>query len=178
MKKRRLIIKIIVLAATIAILFAPLPFHHSTRIENSVTIARPPEAVYTYVTTPGNWPKWHPSSLAVSGATDHSLSLGETVTEDFRVAGRTGRVVWRVVEAAAPHSWTIDGMIGNRAAGTVRYSLAARAGGTDFKREFVYHAPNLLFVVLNRLSIRAQIDAESEQAVRQLKVVLESGPGS
>jgi len=35
-----------------------------------------------------------------------------------------------------------------------------------------------LFVILNRLSIRAQIDAESEQAVRQLKVVLESGPGS
>jgi hypothetical protein len=37
----------------------------------------------------------------VSGAIDHSLKVGEQVTEDFRVAGRRGRARWTVIERAA-----------------------------------------------------------------------------
>src|ERR1700741_3769940 len=78
-----------------AILFLPVELG-STRIVSTVDIARSPPEVFAYVTTPGNWPQWHPSSLAVSGAVDHPLEIGESVIEDFQVAGRRGRVTWRV----------------------------------------------------------------------------------
>ncbi len=64
-----------------------------TRIYTTIRVEEPPERLFEYVTTPGNWPAWHPSSLGVSGATDHSLEPGETVTEEYTVAGRRGRVI-------------------------------------------------------------------------------------
>jgi uncharacterized protein YndB with AHSA1/START domain len=67
-----------------------------SRIDKTIHIRKPVEQVFEFVTTPVNWPRWHPSSLAVSGAMDHSLEVGEQVTEEFLVAGRRGRVVWRV----------------------------------------------------------------------------------
>jgi len=83
---RKTIAVAVVLASFVLLPLVPLPFQDRTRITNSIAIARPPDAVFAYVTTPGNWPKWHPASKAVSGATDHSLVVGEKVTEDFIVA--------------------------------------------------------------------------------------------
>src|SRR5574341_566678 len=65
-----------------------------TRIYTTTYIRRPVEVVFEFVTKPGNWPQWHPSSLGVAGSTDHSLRVGEQCTETFRVAGRRGEVVW------------------------------------------------------------------------------------
>ena len=84
-----------------------------TRIRKSIRIQTPVEEVFEYVTTPGNWPAWHPSSLGVEGATDHSLEPGEQVTEGYRVAGRRGRVVWTVRERETPRRWVIAGRAEN-----------------------------------------------------------------
>jgi ketosteroid isomerase-like protein len=69
------------------------------RIYTAIHLTQPVEVVFDYVTTPGHWPRWHPSSLAVSGATGRSLMVGEQVTEEFLVAGRRGQVVWTVNSA-------------------------------------------------------------------------------
>jgi hypothetical protein len=42
----------------------------------------------------------------------------------------------------------------------------------------VYASPTLLFAVLNRLGIRAEVERESAEAVRRLKAVLEAGPAA
>ncbi|WP_435517351.1 SRPBCC family protein [Variovorax sp. GT1P44] len=159
-----------------AILLVPLEAD-TTRIVSTADIARPPPAVFAYVTTPGNWPKWHPSSLAVSGAVDHPLQIGETVTEDFEVAGRRGRALWRVTAREPDRLWRISGTIEGREAGTVSYSLAPTSTGTRFVREFDYRMPNLMLALLNRLSLQRRIEAESAQAVRQLKERIESSKG-
>src|SRR5690242_17223576 len=105
-----------------------------TRIYTKATIHCPAETVFEYVTTPGHWPEWHPSSLAVTGATDHSLEPGEQVEETFQVAGRRGRVVWTVSERDAPRRWVITGKILNSASGgIVSYALTPRADGTMFE---------------------------------------------
>jgi len=168
------LLTVIVILAGLAILgLMPLPFETTNRVINSVFIARPSEDVFNYVTTPGNWPKWHPSSLAVHGATGHSLHQGERVTEDYRVAGHEGTAEWMVVERNAPHTWRITATVGSRNAGWVRYEVAEENGGSRFTREFLYRPNTLLTVILDRLSIHAKIDAESSQAVRQLKEILE-----
>jgi len=155
-------------------LLLPLPWTDNTHIHTEALIGRPPQAVFDYVTTPGHWPEWHPSSLGVSGATDHSLQPGERVTEKFRVAGRSGLVVWMVTDSRPPQAWVIEGEVDGRKAGTVAYTLAADGGGTRFTRDFTYRSPNLLFAFLNRLALRQRVEAESAEAVRRLKANLES----
>lgn len=166
----------VVVAAVAGTLLAPLPFDLTTTIDNEIDIARPPVAVFDYVTTPGNWPKWHPSSLAVQGAVDHPLALGERVAEDFRVAGREGRVEWTVVAREVPTNWQIDGAVGGRPAGRVSYTLTPTTGGTRFHRRLTYVAPNLLFATLDHLTIRTRVTEESAEAVRRLKHQMEARP--
>ena len=148
-----------------------------TRIVTSSTIARPIEVVYEYVTTPGSWPRWHPSSLAVTGDADHSLMVGERVEEAFNVAGRRGRVVWSVTERDAPRRWVIDGKIIGGGGGTITYVLSpVTADITFFEREFVYPLASPLIALLDRLYVRRRIQAESAEALRRVKDVLETGP--
>jgi hypothetical protein len=149
-----------------------------TRIVTTATIQRPITVVYDYVTTPGHWPDWHPASLGVTGATDHSLAVGEQVTERFLVAGRRGEVVWTVREREAPIRWTIEGTItsGGGGSGTICYTLTPREeSATEFTREFSYPLPNFLYALLDTVVIRRRIAAESAKAVRRLKQLLEAG---
>jgi uncharacterized protein YndB with AHSA1/START domain len=144
-----------------------------SRVHKTIQIATPVERAFDYVTTPGNWPEWHPSSLEVSGATDHSLVPGEQVTEEFYVAGRRGRVVWTVREREAPRRWVIEGQIQGGGSGTVTYILTPHADGTTFERDFVYAMSNPLLALLDRLVLRRRVEAESAEALRRLKKVLE-----
>jgi uncharacterized protein YndB with AHSA1/START domain len=184
---RRLLRVAVVAAVLGAALWLPLPWTVSTRVAHRAQIARPPAQVYGYVTTPVNWPRWHPSSLAVSGAIDHSLQIGEQATEQFQVAGRHGSALWRVTALEYNRSWTIVGTIRGRVAGQVTYRIDAlkpaadaaapiseTTGTTRFEREFVYYAPNLLFVLLDYIKINSVVDDESRRAVANLKHVLES----
>jgi uncharacterized protein YndB with AHSA1/START domain len=173
--RRTVLPVLITICAIVVLLFVPLPWQPMTQIHSEVTIRRAPEEVFEYVSTPANWPAWHPSSLAVRGATDHSLQVGEKVTEDFRVAGRKGTVVWTVAGRRAPTFWSIDGDIDGRKAGTVTYTLTPIGAGTRFERDFTYRAPTLLFSLLNWAALRKQIDAESAEAVRRLKIKLDGG---
>jgi uncharacterized protein YndB with AHSA1/START domain len=144
-----------------------------TRIYKTIHIDIPIEEVFEYVTTPGNWPQWHPSSLGVSGATDHSLHPGEQVTEEFSVAGRRGRVVWTVREREAPRRWIIDGQVEGGGSGTITYALTPHNDGTTFEREFVYSMSNPLLALLDRLVLRRRVEAESAEALERLKDVLQ-----
>ena len=146
-----------------------------TRIYTSAMIACPIETLYDYVTTPAHWPEWHPSSLGVSDGVDHSLLVGEQVTERFLVAGRKGSAVWTVTERAAPNRWVIQGAIENsKGGGTITYTLSQRPDSVFFEREFIYPATGPLFAVLDALVLRRRIQAESEEATRRLKAKMEA----
>jgi uncharacterized protein YndB with AHSA1/START domain len=138
------------------------------------TIARTPEEVFVYVTTPGYWPEWHPSSLGVTGATDHSLIVGEEVTESFLVADRRGTAHWTVRERVAPSRWVIFGQVEGGGTGTITYTLTPQDGGTAFERDFTYKMNNPLLALLDTLILRHRIESESAEALRRLKERLET----
>jgi uncharacterized protein YndB with AHSA1/START domain len=145
-----------------------------TRIYTAAHINKPISEVFDYVTTAGNWPQWHPSSLGVSGATDHSGQPGEQITEKFLVAGRHGVAVWTVREQQSPTRWVIEGRVsGSGSGGTITYTLTPKNGGTHFEREFVYHFRNPLFALLDGLLVRPRVAAESAEGLRRLKQLLE-----
>ena len=96
------------------------------------------------------------------------------MTEDYRVAGRSGQVVWTVAKRESNREWIIDGEVDGRKAGVITYSLTPVEEGTRFEREFIYDSPNLLFAVFNRISIRDRVEAELTQGVKNLKQQLEA----
>ena len=144
-----------------------------TTIVTNTVIRRPMAEVFDYVTTPQHWLVWHPSSLGVSGATDHSLQIGEEVTEQFRVAGRKGSVTWKVIAREAPARWAISGKVAGGGHGTITYTLSPLADGTTFRREFVYTMPNRFAELLDHLFLRRRIETESADAVARLVRALE-----
>jgi len=146
-----------------------------TTIVTQASIRRPIAEVFDYVTTPAHWLVWHPSSLGLHGATDHSLQVGEEVTEEFRVAGRKGSVTWKVIAREKPVRWSIAGVVAAGGKGTITYSLTATAAdGTAFRREFDYAMPNWFAALLDRLFVKRRIEAESALAVSRLKQALET----
>jgi uncharacterized protein YndB with AHSA1/START domain len=144
------------------------------RICNSIQISRPIEQVFDFITTPCNWPQWHPASVSVSRSADHSLLQGEEVTEDISVVGRRGEVIWLVRERCAPRRWVIDGKAKDGGRATITYTLTRYPAGTNFERELVYTIPNVLLAILDWLVIRSGMKAESVEALQRLKRVLES----
>ena len=58
----------------------------------------------------------------------------------------------------------------------VTYTLTDTSGKTHFVRQFDYPSRTVLFAVVNTLVLRARIINESETAVSQLRMVLESRP--
>jgi len=144
-----------------------------TRIKTTIHIDCPVEDVFEFVTTPGNWPSWHPSSLAVGGATDHSLAVGERCTEEFLVAGRRGRVTWTVCEREAPRRWVIDGVVDGGGGGTVAYVVTAEGRGARFDREFLYVMRTVVMRLLDVVMIRRRVAGESAEALRRVRRLLE-----
>ena len=136
--------KVGLIAATVIaaiVLFAPLPLDIRTRIYKTIAIDRPPTMVFDYVTTPRNWPAWHPSSLEVRGATNHSALPGGRIEEAFVVAGFQGQVEWTVLVRETPHRWGIDGALANGGGGRISYTLSAESRGTRFERESLRSLP-------------------------------------
>lgn len=145
-----------------------------TRICNKIQISQPIEQVFDFITTPANWPRWHPASVSVSGNADHSLLQGESVREDISVAGRRGQVTWLVRERSAPRRWVIDGTSKDGGRATITYTLNPHPDGTDFERELVYAMPNPLLAFLDWLIIRSRMKSDSAEALQRLKQLLES----
>jgi uncharacterized protein YndB with AHSA1/START domain len=143
------------------------------RVDCAANIARTPADVFEYVTTPAHWPVWHPSSIRVTGMTDHSLNVGEECTEEYRVAGRHGVCTWKVLERDAPAKWTITASPDEGGSATIAYTLSNAGDGTRFLRSMTYTMPNWFFALLDALFLHKRIETESEEAVRRLKANLE-----
>jgi hypothetical protein len=152
----------------------PIEVSPMEQVVTSAVIRRSPDAVFDYVSTPANWPEWHASSLGVTGAIDHSLELGEACTESYRVAGNEGSCIWTVIERIPGKYWKIDGkVVGRSSAGTVAYRISPHEEGAYFEREFSYSTPDARLSDEQRMVARRMIEAESAEAVLNLKLVLE-----
>jgi Polyketide cyclase / dehydrase and lipid transport len=143
-----------------------------TRIVVTISIHRPIGVVFDYITTPANWPAWHPASRAVSGSVDHSLLIGEQVTEEFLAGGRHGSCVWQVTRREVPYLWTITTST-PRVQAEITYRLSAQGETIIFERELTYVTSGLWFWVFDFLLMRRRMNRESRIALERLKERLE-----
>ncbi len=97
---------VLAIAAAALLVYAAAAFFVSrtsaSHVVSTIRIRREVADVFDFLTTPKNWPRWHPASISVAGATDHSLAIGEKVTEEIRVGSGKARAVWRVTVRDAP----------------------------------------------------------------------------
>jgi uncharacterized protein YndB with AHSA1/START domain len=141
---------------------------------NAVVIRAPIEEVFVFATTPASWPQWHPASKAARGAVDHSLEPGKRLVEEIATSGYRGQVTWVVREREPPRRWVIEGEGGTGGHALLTYNLTGQPGGTRFERELVYRMPNAWYALLDILFIRRRMAAQSEEALRRLKALLEA----
>jgi uncharacterized protein YndB with AHSA1/START domain len=144
-----------------------------TQIVVAINIHRPIGVVFDYITTPANWPAWHPASRAVS--VHHSLLIGEQVTEEFVAGGRHGSCVWQVTQREVPYLWTITTNT-PQVPVEITYRLKPHGENTLFERELTYVTSSLWFWVLDLLLISRRMTLESRVALEQLKERLERPP--
>jgi uncharacterized protein YndB with AHSA1/START domain len=145
-----------------------------TKILTSIFIARPVTEVYEYLTTAANWADWHPATLSVSGAADHSANPGETIVEEIHAGYRQERVTWKVTEKLAPYYWEIDGEGERGGVAVIIYRLSERPGGTLFLRELCYRMPNPLLTLLDWVYVQFLMRKQSRTALHNLKRRLEN----
>jgi len=158
--------------AIAAVLFVPLPWPGwlvGTRIENTVDIDAPMPAVFAYVATPANWPRWHPASRAVRGVVDRTPGVGESVIETYEIGPRHDDATWTTVELDAPRRWRFTARSRLGGGAEIAYTLSPSGNGTRFRRELFYQGPNLLFAVLNALQLRAVMERDSATAMQNVK---------
>ena len=141
-------------------------------VVSTMRIHRPIGDVFTFFTTPKNWPLWHPASISVAGATDHSLEIGEEVTEEFRAGDGKGTAVWRVTARDAPRLWRIE-TAPAKSRVTITYRLRADGEDTVFERDMQYKFGGLWYSLLDPFVIRPRIERKLAQAVSNAKEILE-----
>ncbi len=143
------------------------------RIRTAITITQPIQRVFDFVTNIHNYTNWHSSSWI--GLSDHPMQVGETVTEEFSVGGHHGRIEWQVQESNPPRRWVMSGHAEGGGTATITYTFTPETHGTRFRSEFVHNIPALFAQRGDFLTLHNQLEAESAQASRRLKQVLESG---
>jgi len=172
MTKRALVWSTVVIVLVAAALLLPLPWPSAlvgTRLENSIDIAAQPPQVFAYVATPANWPRWHPASRAVSGITDRTPAVGESVIETYEIGEYHDTVTWTTVELEAPRRWRFTTRGAHGGSAEIAYSLSPTAAGTHFRREMFYRGPNLAFAIVDRLKLRDINARDSATALANVK---------
>lgn len=148
----------------------------SKSVRETIVIAAEPRRVWDTVMDPTQLELWVSLHDSVAGAAPGVVGEGDSFTQKLRLAGKSFKVRWQVVEAEAPRlaRWTGDGPAGSTA--TVTYELTAQDGGTcfDYCNDFALPGGALGKAAGGILSA-APGSREAKRSLEQLKALLEDG---
>jgi uncharacterized protein YndB with AHSA1/START domain len=139
------------------------------RIELTVEIARPPEAVFELLSDIERLPEWQTS--AVDAHTEGPLAEGSRITEKRRLLGREVDTELEVVAYEAPTRLALRSL-GGPVKFTVDHELVAHGGGTQLK--FVAVAKPGRLLRLTEPVLARTAEQEFHRDFDRLKELLES----
>ena len=154
------------------------------QVASEIVIDAPAAAVFDYATTPANWPRFWPVTLGVSGDVNGPAAVGARWVEQVKIAFWRGEFHWEAAECARPtsflmvgrsygHGW--PGKMFPSEEGRIRYALTETNGRTTFHRVMDYTDSTLVLKILDRLLMRRMMTRAIEQALGNLKSIMESG---
>lgn len=138
-------------------------------MQHHVDIARSPEQVLEYVSTPTRWQEWHHYPVTIKGPVG-SLSTGAHF--DY-YGGRAGYLRWDVLEVIPAQRWRAQARGKYGLLMAVTYECHAIDGGTRFTRTLEYQFSNWIGRLADRLRVRKKIEQDSIAVLKKLQVVAE-----
>jgi uncharacterized protein YndB with AHSA1/START domain len=143
------------------------------RIDSEIDIARPPQRVFDYVTTPALWHTWHPATVEVRDVPNRPLTTGETMLERIVVMGRRDEALWTVRACVPPERWEIETDTAKGQA-HIGYRLAPISLGCRFHRALAFRSKHWPWRALDSTLTRWVLARQSRQALLNLKQVIEA----
>jgi uncharacterized protein YndB with AHSA1/START domain len=145
----------------------------SRSVRESVVLAAPPERVWELVMDPSQLERWVTTHDSYEGAGAGALRAGDEFTQKLRLAGKSFRVHWRVVEAEAPRlaRWVGEGPAGSTA--KVVYRLEGDEDRTRFDYENEFALPGgVLGKAAGGLLSAAPGGREARRSLERLRALL------
>jgi carbon monoxide dehydrogenase subunit G len=143
------------------------------RVERSAHIAAPPQDVYDVVMDPQRLGDWVTIHHRLEGSPRTPLKKGSELTQHLKLAGRTFKVHWHVVEnAPCEHVvWEGRGPLASHA--RVEYRFASNDGGTNFSYVNEYDLPGGPFGRVAGHAVSRVTQKEVDGSLQRLKQLVE-----
>ena len=148
------------------------------KLERTIEIDAPPEAVYDVLTDPKCLGEWVTIQEELVEAPEAPLEPGDCVVQRMKVVGKSFEVTWDVEVADRPKKvrWSGGGPMGSKARAT--YELSSNGnGGTKFSYLNEYDVPG---GPIGRVAGRALVSASGKEAdatLERLKQFIERKHG-
>jgi carbon monoxide dehydrogenase subunit G len=143
------------------------------KVERSIEIAAPPDAVYDVVMDPARLKEWVTVHKELVHAPNGMLEEGDKLAQKLKVAGQSFKVSWTVAKAHRPRDveWEGHGPLGTKA--RVSYDLEPRSDGTCFNYVNEYELPGGPLGKLGAKAIQRTAGKEADRTLVKLKGLLE-----
>jgi uncharacterized protein YndB with AHSA1/START domain len=114
-------------------------------VENTITIERPIEELFEYVSTPENDPTWVSASIRNQRTSPGRMRAGMTIEEDVKIFGRTSRDTWEVTEYEPPTVIAYRATSGLLSGSVVRVRCEPVEGGTRLTHAVDYEPRGIYY---------------------------------
>ena len=143
------------------------------KVEQSIVIAAPPEAIYEVIMDPARLGDWVTIHDSLVHAPDGVLEVGDELEQKLKVAGQGFKVTWKVVTAHHPRDieWEGRGPMGTKA--RVSYDLEPRDEGTCFNYLNEYELPGGPLGKIGAKAFQKTAAKEADRTLVKLKGLLE-----
>lgn len=143
------------------------------KVERSIEIAAPPEAVYDVVMDPKLLADWVTVHEELVHSPDRVLKQGDELAQKLKVAGQSFKVEWSVAKAERPRDveWEGRGPMGTKA--RVSYDLEAGGEGTLFNYVNEYELPGGPLGKLGAKAFERTAGKEADKTLERLKGLVE-----
>ena len=144
------------------------------------SFSKPIEEVYSYITTPVNWPLWFKGTLKVDGG-NRPVKQGDTWEETLCASGNKMHVSWYCTRSDTPFfcsfdgHLTVHGWLGCLSKGailSISYELKTDRNETLLVRTLKTHFPNPILRTVARLK-RNRTAREIQVALETLKLIID-----
>lgn len=142
------------------------------RIEESVTIERPIEEVFNYLTTIERQPEWVTSMQRSTLTSDGPVGEGTTFRQTVKLVGRTIDADMTVTAYQPPHRYEFEGRSGPMQA-RIRFDLTPEGNGTRIVQTLDGEAEGV-FKLADPILART-VGKQFQADLETLKSLLESG---
>ncbi|NVK36629.1 MAG: sterol desaturase family protein [Gammaproteobacteria bacterium] len=146
----------------------------TTIVIDTIAMSVPASQSLNYAASVEKWPEWHPQSLKVYAPRSNTLIKDELFEEDITTPIGPQHLKWNITKYEPNQIWQAEAI--NQNNGThilLTYEVSETDTGSRFKRTLSYTVPNVFLTAFNVLIFKNKVEVKSEEALLNLRNVLE-----